>query len=122
MNSLIHYREVIGFKFIFIPPRYPHFGGFWESAVKSMKNILVKNMSKAGITYEEFQTILIEIEAILNSQPLPPRSDDPNDIEALSPAHMPIGSSLLSLPYENLIQYKNINYLKCFQLITYLKQ
>lgn len=44
-------------------------------------------MSKAGITYEVFQTVLIEVETILNSRPLTPRSYDPNDIGALSPAH-----------------------------------
>ncbi|XP_065355117.1 uncharacterized protein LOC135949468 [Calliphora vicina] len=122
VKSLMNYSEITGFKFVFIPPRSPHFGGLWESAVKSTKNILVKNMSKSGVTYEEFQTILIEVEAILNSRPLTPRSDDPNDGEALTPAHMIIGSSLLSLPDENLIDCKNLNYLKRWQLVTYLKQ
>lgn len=94
----MHYSEVTGFQFSFIPPRSPHFGGLWESAVKSTKTILVKNMSQANVTYEELQTILIEVEAILNSRPLTARSDDPNVGVALTPAHMLIGSSLLALP------------------------
>ncbi|XP_065372316.1 uncharacterized protein LOC135964147 [Calliphora vicina] len=122
IKELMHYSTITGFKFSFIPPRSPHFGGLWESAVKSTKTILVKNMSQANLTYEEFQTILVEVEAILNSRPLVPRSDDPNDGEALTPAHMLIGSSLMALPDENLDGYKNINYLKRWQLVTYLKQ
>lgn len=122
IKELMHYSTFTGFEFSFIPPRSPHFGGLWESAVKSTKTLLVKNMSQAHLTYEEFQTVLIEVEAILNSRPIAPRSDDPNDGEALTPAHMLIGSSLMALPDENLEGYKNINYLKRWQLVTYLKQ
>ena len=122
IKELMNFSTVIGFKFSFIPPRSPHFGGLWESAVKSAKQLLVKNMSQANLTYEEFQTILVEVEAILNSRPLAPTSDDPNDGEALTPVHLLIGSSLLALPDENLKHHNNINYLKRWQLVTYLKK
>ena len=79
-------------------------------------------MSNAGVTYEELLTILIEVEAILNSRPLAPRSDDPNDGETITPAHMLIGSSWLALPDEPMETAKNISYLKHWQIVTYLKQ
>lgn len=121
MGSIMQLSAKTGFQFSFIPPRSPHFGGLWESAVKSAKTLLVKNMSQARLTYKEFQTILIEVEAILNSRPLAPRTDDPNDGEALTPVHLLVGSSLLALPDEHFENIK-VNYLKRFQMVTYLKQ
>nr|XP_029715740.1 uncharacterized protein LOC115259347 [Aedes albopictus] len=43
-------------------------------------------------------TILTQIEAVMNSRPLLPMTEDPNDLAALTPAHFLIGSSLQALP------------------------
>ena len=50
------------------------------------------------LSFEEFLTILNQIEAVLNSRPLYPMSRDPNDPTPLTPAHFLIGESLLTLP------------------------
>ncbi|XP_065365165.1 uncharacterized protein LOC135958210 [Calliphora vicina] len=44
------------------------------------------------------QTMLAEVEAVLNSRPIAQLSPDPNDGEALTPAHLLIGGGLRSLP------------------------
>jgi hypothetical protein len=66
-----------------IPTATPHFGGIWEAGVKSMKTHL-----------EEFSTVLIRIEACLNSRPITPISSNPTDLESLTPGHFLIGRPL----------------------------
>lgn len=83
-----------GITFHYIPPRAPHFGGLWEAAVKSAKHVLAKSVSTAALTYEELDTVVIEIEGILNSRLISPMSDNPNDLAALMPGHFLIGLPL----------------------------
>ena len=55
-------------------------------------------------TFEELYTLLLQIEAILNSRPLTPLSDDVNDLSGLSPGHFLIGRSLTTLPTPNFVE------------------
>jgi len=64
----------------FIPPRSPHFGGIWEAVVRSFKHHLYRVMKDVHFTFEQFNTLIIEIEAVLNSRPLTPLSSDPDDL------------------------------------------
>lgn len=82
----------------FNPPLAPHFGGLWESAVKSAKHHLTHIMGDAKLSIGELSTLLCQIEACLNSRPLTPISRDPSDL-VLTPAHFLIGGPI-SLPPE----------------------
>ncbi|GFX67394.1 integrase catalytic domain-containing protein [Trichonephila clavipes] len=59
-----------GIEWKFIPPRAPSFGGLWEASVKSIKYHLKRVVSGSNLTYEEFLTVCIQIEGILNSRSL----------------------------------------------------
>ncbi|XP_050315584.1 uncharacterized protein LOC126750120 [Anthonomus grandis grandis] len=86
----------------FIPPRSPHWGGIWESAIKSTKYHLYRIMKNSQFTFEEFSTILCQIEAILNSRPLCSMSNDPSDFSLLTSGHFLIGTSLTAYPEKDL--------------------
>lgn len=59
-------------------------------------------------------TVLKQIEAILNSRPLCPLSEDPSDAFALTPAHFLIGKPLTLVPEPSVLHIKQ-NRLNQFQ-------
>ena len=63
----------------FIPPRAPHFGGLWESAIKCAKIHLRNDLGYKILSLEELCTVLCQSEMILNSRPICPLSEDRND-------------------------------------------
>ena len=77
-------------QWIFNPPLASHFGGAWEREIRSIRNVLngVLNMQPIRVNGDELNTLLCEVESILNSRPLTPVSDDPNDLEPLTPNHI----------------------------------
>ncbi|XP_055623162.1 uncharacterized protein LOC129766608 [Toxorhynchites rutilus septentrionalis] len=87
-----------GIEFRFIPARSPNFGGLWEAAVKSMKQHLKKTIGINIVTPDELHTVLAQIEACLNSRPLTPVSNDPSDLDVLTPGHFLIQRSLMAVP------------------------
>ena len=82
----------------FIPERAPHFGGLWEAAVKCMKSHLRYIASHDKLTFEEYSTVLSQIEACLNSRPLVPLPHEGDGVEALTPGHFLIGRRMEALP------------------------
>ena len=68
-----------------------------------MKTALKKEIGTCQLNYENFATLLVQIAAALNSRPLVPLSDDPLDLNALTPSHFLIGALMNALPDRNLL-------------------
>lgn len=55
-----------------------------------------------NFTYEEFYTLLTQVEGILNSHPLRTLSDNPTNLEPLTPGHFIIGEAIVAIPENNI--------------------
>ncbi|XP_036317530.1 uncharacterized protein LOC118732509, partial [Rhagoletis pomonella] len=82
----------------FNPPAAPHMGGYWETGIKRIKYHLKRVLGETLLSYEEFSTLLTEVEACVNSRPLCESSTTAGDLEVLTPGHFIIGEPLKSIP------------------------
>ncbi|XP_055952313.1 uncharacterized protein LOC129988184 isoform X1 [Argiope bruennichi] len=105
----------------FIPPRAPNHGGLWEAGVKAVKYHIKRIMGNLRFTYEEFLTILNQIEGILNSRPLYPLSCDPKDFDVLTPGHFLVGRPISAIVEPSLTELPD-NRLKVWQKLTKIVQ
>ena len=59
-----------GIEWRFNVPKASWWGGYFEVCVKLVKRCLKKTLRNAKLTYEELETVIVEIEGVLNSRPL----------------------------------------------------
>ncbi|XP_070075756.1 uncharacterized protein [Drosophila takahashii] len=85
-----------GIQWLLIPPRAPHWGGKWESAVRCVKLHLRRITGNSTLTFEQMRTLLAQISAVINSRPLCHTPD--TETNYLSPAHFLIGRPLTTVP------------------------
>ena len=81
----------------FNPPAASHMG-VWERMIRSVRKILRVLLKDQVVSNETLRTLMKEVEGILNSRPLTPNSNDPDDLEPLTPNHLLLLRSNLNLP------------------------
>lgn len=109
-------------KWRFITPNAPHHGGLHEAAVKSVKYHLKRVIGAQNLTFEEYATLLCQVEACVNSRPIQAISDDPNDLNALTPAHFLIGQPLIALVEPRDLKEVRTSYLKRWEMVQQMHQ
>ena len=80
-----------GITWKFIPQHAPWYGGWWERLIGITKNCIKKVLGKALVNLETLQTLITEVECIINDRPLTYSSADPLDSEPLTPSHLMYG-------------------------------
>ena len=84
----------------FIPKRAPWYGGFWECLVGLTKSAIKKVLGRRHISLTVLETIIVEIEAVINDRPLTFVSSELGDVEPLTPAHLLHGRRITYLPHK----------------------
>lgn len=120
-DRIENYAASVGRNFNFIPSYSPTFGGIWEAGFKSVKYHLKRVVGDSVLPYEELNTFLVQIEAILNSRPLCQISQDPSDLNYLTPAHFLTGAASNALPEYDLSQIPQ-NHVKFWRLCSKMRQ
>ncbi|KAH8350308.1 hypothetical protein KR084_004641, partial [Drosophila pseudotakahashii] len=117
-ESIPEFASKSGCEFTFTPPRAPHMGGLWEAGIKTAKSLLLHAVGSALLSAEELATVLVEIEAVMNSRPLRAISHDPSDGEALTPGHLLAGGPLLATPALRTPDQEGLSCLRRWRLVS----
>ena len=77
-------------EWIFQPPSASHFGGVWEREIRTIRKVLQALLleQRIRLTDDNLNTLMCEVESILNQRPLSVVSDDPRDLRVLTPNHL----------------------------------
>ena len=116
-KSIGNFISQLGKEWLTIPPRAPHFGGLWQAAIKSMKRHLRRKVGLYILSFEELNTVVLRIESILNSRPLAAMSNDPNDLQPITPAHFLLGRPANDIPSATENMDENISLTQRFKLL-----
>jgi len=109
----------------------PMVWGFWERMIGLTKSCLKKVLGRSHVSLTMLQTMIVEVEAVLNSRPLTYTSSDLSDPQPFTPAHLLYERKVTRLSHEcnpadlsdpdygqDLLQMKaktQAHLMKCFQ-------
>lgn len=84
----------------FNAPLASHHGGIWEREIRTIRKVLHGLLleQRLRLNDDNLSTLFCEVESILNSRPLTPVSNDPDDFQAITPNHILLMKSTLLYP------------------------
>ena len=63
-------------------------GGIWERIIRTVKNVMFSMIKNTVLTDVYLMAIIIEIKTIVSNRPLTYVSDNPDDLELLTPNYL----------------------------------
>ncbi|XP_030843562.1 uncharacterized protein LOC115924830 [Strongylocentrotus purpuratus] len=122
-DQLINFHANHGMKWHFNPPAASHQGGVWERQIRTVRKILCAVMReqylKSYQNEEQLHTFMCEVEAVINSRPLTRCSDNPNDLDVISPNSLLTMKGSTTLP-PGIFDNKDIYAKKRWKQMQYL--
>ena len=107
-QSQIHdYLVQRGIKWTFNPPAGSHHGGVWERCIRTVRKVMKALMKEQVLDDEGLNTLMCEVEAIINGRPITKLSDDPRDAEPLTPNHLLLLRTGPKVPPGNFTKHDN---------------
>ena len=103
----------------FNPPKASHMGGAWERMIRTVRKILNPLIKEQRMDEEGLSTLLCTVEDIINGRPLTVVSDDPNDLNALTPNHLLLPGTPYQLP-PGLFEKKDMYVRRRWRQVQYL--
>jgi hypothetical protein len=106
----------------FNPPTASHMGGVWERQIRSVRKVLAHMFMEFGdkLDDEAFRTLLCEIEAIINSRPLTVVSSSPDDVDPLTPNHLLMTKTSVTVPPPGQFQRADVYMRQRWRRVQYL--
>ena len=94
-------------KWKFNTPLSPHQGGLFESLIKQAKGAIRIAIGQQSLTWNEMSTVFAEVKCLINSRPIGFASNDPNDLQPLTPNHFLLGRATAEIPQGPFEETKN---------------
>ena len=95
----------------YIIEKAPWWGGFWERLTQSVKRSIKKTVGRTSLGYDELNTLVVEVESLINSRHLTYIYDDEESIShPLTPSHLISGhrvSAMLNDKYFEIMSPHN---------------
>lgn len=82
IDEFLKQKEI---EWVFNPPAASHMGGVWERQIRTIRKLLNGLTREQTLDDEGHSTLMCMVEAIVNSRPLTTISDNPSDLEPLTP-------------------------------------
>ena len=87
-----------GCHWVFQPPKASHASGMWKRLIGSTRTALKAMLRESLVKEDVLAAVLTKVEATLNYRPICTISDDPKDLQPLTPNHLFLHRTLSALP------------------------
>ena len=121
-TEVLDYYSYEGIQWNFTTALAPWQGGFYERLVGLVKQGLRKGMGRKVLHWDKLMTLIVEVEAIINTRPLTYVYEDIKSGFVLTPAHFLSGNHKITIPFCEDVSEDSDYYPKMEELTEYWRR